>query len=58
MLKTIGFSMIWRLQVCKLYPWTLRTTPWAEGLGEGEGEGYPLKAGVGGIPDKMSFYTP
>ena len=35
MLKTIGFSMIWKLQAPKMPPWALRTTNRAEGLGEG-----------------------
>ena len=35
MLKTIGFSMIWKIQVPKMHPWALRTIPRAEGFGEG-----------------------
>ena len=58
MLKTIVFLNELEatgLQVIPLGPSNNLPSRGARG---GVGEGYPLKAGVGGIPDRIVFYTP
>ena len=58
MLKTIRFFN--DLEVTGLQNTPLGPSNDLPGRGArgGVGEGYPLKAGVGGIPDRMSLYTP